>query len=315
MQSVHTVCTLNFSPTRALRKTILAHFPEFSVRPLERVLTTSCGGPGVDRQGLRSIFRRGGSSVARNAHSDRWNARFVEQSWATQLQQGRFRSRARTIDTQLQTCVPIASHPGSLTALVRSGLVRYAFPHGKRVHECSCQGLLGRACSRTCCFRRALRGDAHRAGIMSWATLAPLRDGTDKLDDRMKIPGLEVRLAHDDLPWRSTRHAGIYWFSLHAEATAGDSHASRGSAVLIRMDPGCGYPSHRHVGNEEVLILQGGYEDERGVHLAGSYLRYEPGSQHAPRAVGDSSRPASDLNPACILFAVACDGVENLAPL
>ena len=113
-----------------------------------------------------------------------------------------------------------------------------------------------------------------------------------------------------EVPWRSTRHDGVFW---HAFPLASGKEAeSRDAVVLIRMDPGCGYPAHRHSGIEDVLVLEGGYRDERGEHRAGTHLRYEAGSRHAPVALGDRERPRGPDNPSCILFAIARDGVENL---
>lgn len=118
------------------------------------------------------------------------------------------------------------------------------------------------------------------------------------------------------LPWRSTRHPGVAWLPLHpAPGSPPDAvpDGVRGAAtVLIRMDPGCGYPAHRHLGVEEVLILAGGYRDEAGDHPAGSYLRYETGSEHAPVALGDPGRSTGPDNPACVLFASARGGVQDL---
>lgn len=82
--------------------------------------------------------------------------------------------------------------------------------------------------------------------------------------------------------------------------------------VLIRMDPGCSYPPHRHAGIEDVLVLQGGYRDDRGEHVAGSFFRYPSGSTHAPVALGDPARPAGKDNPSCILFAIARGGVHDV---
>ncbi|MBL8862287.1 MAG: cupin domain-containing protein [Planctomycetes bacterium] len=125
----------------------------------------------------------------------------------------------------------------------------------------------------------------------------------------MRIPGLEVKVDAQAIAWRATRHPGVDWAPLHlAEGAAGP----RESAVLIRMAPGCGYPPHRHVGVEEVLVLAGGYRDARGEHRAGTYLRYEAGSEHAPVALGDPDLPAGPGNEACLLFASARDGVVNL---
>ena len=82
--------------------------------------------------------------------------------------------------------------------------------------------------------------------------------------------------------------------------------------MLIRMEPGCGYPPHRHCDVEEVLVLSGGYADEVGEHRAGSYVRYEAGSEHSPIALGDARRAASADNPPCVLFAIARRGIEAL---
>lgn len=129
----------------------------------------------------------------------------------------------------------------------------------------------------------------------------------------MQIEGLDVKLDDARLPWRSTRYRGIQWMPLHPTEPAASGSSARASTVLIRMEPGCGYPRHVHLDLEEVLILRGGYRDESGAHRAGSYLRYPKDSAHAPVALGDPARPPGDDNPACILFAVAHGGVENSA--
>jgi anti-sigma factor ChrR (cupin superfamily) len=127
----------------------------------------------------------------------------------------------------------------------------------------------------------------------------------------MQFQGFRLEIDEAALPWRSTRHAGIEWFPLHPPAEAAGPTGPRDSTVLIRMAPGRGYPRHRHLGVEEVLILCGGYRDERGEHGPGTYLRYEPHSEHTPVALGDAGAPIGPHNPACILFAVARGGVQN----
>jgi ChrR Cupin-like domain len=124
------------------------------------------------------------------------------------------------------------------------------------------------------------------------------------------------------IAWRSTKHEGIQWYPLAPERDPRRSVPRDGperervegddSVVLIRMDPGCGYPPHRHVGIEDVLVLEGGYRDDRGEHRAGTYLRYPAGSAHAPVAIGDRGKPIGEQNPSCILFAIARSGVESL---
>ncbi len=97
------------------------------------------------------------------------------------------------------------------------------------------------------------------------------------------------------IEWRATRHTGIFIHTLRRDETSGDA------TVFIRMQPGCGYPAHRHIGVEEVLILQGGYRDQRGEHRAGEYVVNHSGSTHHPVAFDGQD---------CIMFAVAHGGIE-----
>ena len=99
------------------------------------------------------------------------------------------------------------------------------------------------------------------------------------------------------IPWRATRYRGVHLHFLRRDETTGDS------TVLIRMEPGCSYPTHRHNGIEEVFSLQGGYRDQKGVHRAGDYLVNEPDSDHHPVAIEE---PPED----CIMLAVAHGGIE-----
>jgi len=99
------------------------------------------------------------------------------------------------------------------------------------------------------------------------------------------------------IPWSATRHRGIHLHVLRRDEESGDA------TVLIRMEPGCSYPAHRHRGVEEVFILQGGYRDARGLHRAGDYVLNDAGSAHAPTALEDSDED-------CVMLAFAHGGVE-----
>lgn len=129
----------------------------------------------------------------------------------------------------------------------------------------------------------------------------------------MRIPGLEIRAAAERVPWRATSSPGVEWYLLAGEGR-GAGPAS-GATVLIRMAPGRGYPVHRHLDVEEVLVLGGGYRDAFGEHRAGSYLRYPPGSRHAPIALGDPDAPIGPDNPECVLYASARGGIEIASEL
>ncbi|QDV07730.1 ChrR Cupin-like domain protein [Planctomycetes bacterium Poly30] len=127
----------------------------------------------------------------------------------------------------------------------------------------------------------------------------------------MNIPGLGIDPEAEgadlaSLPWRATRHAGIEWLDLVTEDSG--RGPGKASTVLIRMAPGCGYPMHRHLGPEDVLVLAGGYRDEDGrTYRAGDFVRYPAGSEHTPVALGGVEKEGQAL-PACVLFAVAHGG-------
>ena len=127
----------------------------------------------------------------------------------------------------------------------------------------------------------------------------------------MKVLGLKWD-TDAPLPWRATKVEGVSWIPLFIEEGQ-KSGASRGGAtVLIRMEPGCGYTPHRHVGTEDVLVLAGGYRDEFGTYRQGDHVHYDPGSAHAPCALGERGRPVDEANPACILYSTVPEGIALL---
>lgn len=104
----------------------------------------------------------------------------------------------------------------------------------------------------------------------------------------------------DAIPWQTTRYRGV---SVHFYA----SHRASGRAlVLIRMEPGHGYPRHEHRGAEHLLVVQGAYRDERGEHRAGEFAVYGDGSEHAPVATAEPGAPP------CVLLALAHEGITLL---
>ncbi|HEB53738.1 MAG TPA: cupin domain-containing protein [bacterium] len=104
----------------------------------------------------------------------------------------------------------------------------------------------------------------------------------------------------DTIPWRPTRYPGV---AVHFYSS---DERSKRVLALIRMAPGSGYPAHRHTGPEEVLVVRGGYEDELGHYRRGELVRYEAGTEHAPRATGESGGEP------CVLLALAHEGVKLL---
>lgn len=55
---------------------------------------------------------------------------------------------------------------------------------------------------------------------------------------------------------------------------------------IVRYRPQSRFHAHLHPGGEEILILEGVFQDESGDYPAGSYLRNPPGSRHTPGSEG-----------------------------
>lgn len=52
--------------------------------------------------------------------------------------------------------------------------------------------------------------------------------------------------------------------------------------ALVRWAPGTQFKAHRHFGGEEILVLEGVFQDEFGDYPAGTWLRNPHNSQHRP---------------------------------
>jgi anti-sigma factor ChrR (cupin superfamily) len=78
-------------------------------------------------------------------------------------------------------------------------------------------------------------------------------------------------------PWQE-RRAGVHWKILHE---AGDRRT-----VLVRYDAGAVVPRHRHVGEEQIFVIEGSVSDETGTCKAGDYARRPPGCVHTVRSAG-----------------------------
>ncbi len=49
---------------------------------------------------------------------------------------------------------------------------------------------------------------------------------------------------------------------------------------MVRLSPGTKLDAHDHIGGEEILVLEGGFEDEHGRYSEGHWIRNPPGSRH-----------------------------------
>ena len=57
---------------------------------------------------------------------------------------------------------------------------------------------------------------------------------------------------------------------------------------LVQWLPGTRAVMHAHPHGEEILVLSGELRDERGTYPAGSWMRFHPGSRHAPYVEQDT---------------------------
>ncbi|MGH7324982.1 MAG: cupin domain-containing protein [Candidatus Rokuibacteriota bacterium] len=74
-----------------------------------------------------------------------------------------------------------------------------------------------------------------------------------------------------DRPWME-RRPGVQWKVLWEEG----NHR----AVLMRYAPGATIPRHRHLGEEQIFVLEGSVTDDTGTCTSGNYARRPPGCIH-----------------------------------
>ena len=85
----------------------------------------------------------------------------------------------------------------------------------------------------------------------------------------------------------------------------GGPAAAGGRVGLVKMDRGARFPLHRHVGEERVLILQGGARDASGDEAwAGDMVTMADATEHWFEALG----------PEGLIYAVVVPDVEILGP-
>jgi putative transcriptional regulator len=82
--------------------------------------------------------------------------------------------------------------------------------------------------------------------------------------------------------------------------------AARGvRKVLVWAKPGARYPRHRHLGDEDILVLAGRLRDERASYGPGDICRSETGTDHSEEVEGDED---------CLCFVVYRGSHEMLDP-
>jgi putative transcriptional regulator len=124
--------------------------------------------------------------------------------------------------------------------------------------------------------------------VFSSGAAAPVPRVRDHVLALAEAPRGEVNVA--DYAWTEIA-PGIRAFETRNDA--------RVRACLIWADAGAVHPRHRHLGDEDILILKGTLRDERGVYGPGEICHSRRGEIHSESITADED---------CICFAVYYDG-------
>lgn len=84
----------------------------------------------------------------------------------------------------------------------------------------------------------------------------------------------QVRVDTNRAGWQRGPADGLFVMPLHEWGAE--------QVALVKFAAGTRFERHVHHGGEEILVLDGVIEDEKGRYGAGTWLRNPPGSAHAP---------------------------------
>lgn len=88
-----------------------------------------------------------------------------------------------------------------------------------------------------------------------------------------------------DEPWVPSGIAGVHL--LHFD---GGERVAEADCGLVYLEPGSGFPVHRHLGDEWAMLLQGQIVEDSGLSFQAGDISYRAaGSTHAFRVVGDEA--------------------------
>jgi anti-sigma factor ChrR (cupin superfamily) len=90
----------------------------------------------------------------------------------------------------------------------------------------------------------------------------------------MSAPPVSLFVDSASIPWIE-RHPGVFWKVLWEDPDG------RHKAILMRYEPGAAIPRHRHLGDEQIFVLEGSVRDDTGLCTAGNFARRPPGCVHA----------------------------------
>ena len=80
------------------------------------------------------------------------------------------------------------------------------------------------------------------------------------------------------MSWQSSPSPAVWRKRLHL---VGDTESGQVTSI-VRFAANARFSAHGHPGGEEILVLEGKFEDEHGSYPAGTWLRNPSGSVHTP---------------------------------
>ena len=69
---------------------------------------------------------------------------------------------------------------------------------------------------------------------------------------------------------------------IHRKMLERDGEEVARATSIVWYAQGSQFPTHIHGGGEEILVLEGVFQDENGDYPAGTWIRSPHGSSHAP---------------------------------
>jgi anti-sigma factor ChrR (cupin superfamily) len=88
-----------------------------------------------------------------------------------------------------------------------------------------------------------------------------------------------VVMRSSELQWTRSPTSGV-----ERKLLERDGEELARATSIVRYAKGASFPLHSHPGGEEILVLEGEFEDETGIYPAGSYLKNPVGTAHSPRS-------------------------------
>lgn len=170
----------------------------------------------------------------------------------------------------------LVRHAGGALPLARRVLVESHLAHCAACRAATAE--LARPGGR---HLRALPETAVPAGL--WKRIAAevaqdTRGPRNYLADTPLPPAARAELApvHQPLPWGTLGEAPAQITLLVADPE------NALELYLIRNPPATSFPYHRHLGGEDLLILEGGLADDYGHYGVGDFQHYAAGTAHQP---------------------------------